>query len=306
MLGRLGFRFALCLSFTASLLFLPQPASCQSPDSILTRLDEAYLNTLASHPAQKIRAVQLEEPEPRVLVIDFFRSSPGNSSRLGTLLADRFSESLTAYSRGLKILDRKILRDYLTKEWTTLGDLRSDDVCLRIGRQLGATGVILGTLYEENGQMSLTVHVEGFGAIAKDRDAFSETHERARFPITEEMRAMLFQPGPNYAPTADDIPPEPDVARIGSPGVTNPICISCPPPDYSDAARAAKYQGTLQLSIVVTIEGQATSIFVLKGAPFGLTTKAIEATRRWRFKPGQKDGKPVSVRVATESTWHLN
>ena len=146
MLGRLSFRFALCLSFTASLLFLPQPASCQSPDSILTRLDEAYLNTLASHPAQKIRAVQLEEPEPRVLVIDFFRSSPGNSSRLGTLLADRFSESLTAYSRGLKVLDRKILRDYLTKEWTKLGDLRSDDVCLRIGRQLGATGVILGTL----------------------------------------------------------------------------------------------------------------------------------------------------------------
>jgi TonB family protein len=84
------------------------------------------------------------------------------------------------------------------------------------------------------------------------------------------------------------------------------MCISCPPPDYSDAARAAKYQGTVQLSIVVTIEGQATSIFVLKGAPFGLTTKAIEATRRWRFKPGQKDGKPVSVRVATESTWHLN
>jgi hypothetical protein len=106
----------------------------------LTRLGEGYLDSLASHAAQKIREANLEEREPKVLVIDFFRSSPGNSSRLGTLLADRFSESLTAYTTGLNILDRKILKNYLTTNWTTLEDLQSRDVCLRIGRQIGATG----------------------------------------------------------------------------------------------------------------------------------------------------------------------
>jgi len=37
---------------------------------------------------------------------------------------------------------------------------------------MGATGVILGTLYEENGQISLTVHLEGFGPVAKEADIF--------------------------------------------------------------------------------------------------------------------------------------
>jgi hypothetical protein len=74
--------------------------------------------------ANKIHEVKLEE-EPRVLVVDFFRNSTGESSQLGTLLADRFSESLTAYSSGIHILDRKVLKDYLFENWTTLEDFRS-------------------------------------------------------------------------------------------------------------------------------------------------------------------------------------
>jgi len=253
---------------------------------------------------QRIRQAKLEEKEPHVLVIDFFRSSLGNSSRLGTLLADRFSESLSAYSAGLEVLDRNALKDYLTKEWTTLEDLKSNDVCLRIGRQLGATGVILGTLYEENGQVSLTIHLEGLGPVTKT-DVFEPTDQRVRFPTSEEMHAMLLQPGPNYARKPDDIPAEPGIVRAGLEGVTSPVCIYCPQPDYSDAARVAKFQGSVRLSIVVTAEGQATSIFVTKGAPFGLTEQAIKAIRGWHFRPAGKDGNPVTTRVEIETTWHL-
>src|SRR2546427_4993083 len=304
MVRHTGFRLALGLLFVVPLLFLPIIACCQSRDSVLTRLGEAHLDSLAFRAAQKIREANLEEREPKVFVIDFFRRSPVNSSRLVTLLADRFSESLTAYSAGLNILDRKILKDYLTTNWTTLEDLRSHDVCLQIGRQMGATGVILGTLYEENGQISLTVHFEGFGPVAKEADIFQEKDERARFPVTEEMHAMLFEPGPNYARKADDIPEEPGVFKSGL-GAGVPRCTSCPSPGYSDAARAAKFQGTVVLSIVVTTEGKATSIYVLKSAPFGLTTKAVEAVQDWRFKPALKDGNPVSARTQIETTFRL-
>jgi len=300
-----GFRLALGLLFVVPLLFLPIIACCQSRDSVLTRLGEAHLDSLASQAAQKIREANLQEREPKVLVIDFFRSSPGNSSRLGTLLADRFSEWLTANSAGLNILDRKILKDYLTTNWTTLEDLRSRDVCLWIGRQMGATGVILGTLYEENGQISLTVHLEGFGPVAKEEDIFQVTDETARFPVTEEMHAMFFEPGPNYARKAHDIPEEPGVFKSGL-GAGWPICTSCASPVYSDAARAAKFQGTVVLSIVVTAEGKAASIYVLKGAPFGLTTKTIEAVQDWRFEPALKDGNPVPVRAQVEVAFRLN
>ncbi len=204
----------------------------------------------------------------------------------------------------MEVLDRNALKDYLTKEWTTLEDLKSNDVCLRIGRQLGATGVILGTLYEENGQVSLTIHLEGLGPVTKT-DVFEPTDQRVRFPTSEEMHAMLLQPGPNYARKPDDIPAEPGIVRAGLEGVTSPVCIYCPQPDYSDAARVAKFQGSVRLSIVVTAEGQATSIFVTKGAPFGLTEQAIKATQGWRFRPAEKDGNPVSARVEVETTWHL-
>jgi len=278
----------------------------QSADLALTHQEAADLDSLASHTAHKIREANRDEEEAKVLVIDFFRSSPGNPSQLGELLADRFATSLTGYAAGLKILDRKILKDFLTDEWTTLEDLQSNQVCLGIGRQMGATAVVLGTLQEENGFLSISVHVEGFGPIANDRDGFSPPDERIRFPNTEEMHAMLFQPGPKYTRSPDEIPAEPGVVRAGLQGVTSPVCIYCPQPDYSDAARVAKFQGTVRLSIVVTAEGQATSVFVTKGAPFGLTEQAIKATRGWRFQPAEKDGNPVTTRVEVETTWHLN
>ena len=214
------FHTNLCLVRVALLLLFPANAFGQSLDSVLNRLDEAQLDSAASHAAQKIRNAILDEEPPSVLVIDFFRGSVGTSSRLGTLLADRFSESLAANAGRLRILDRGILRDYLTKEWTTLEDLQSNDVCLRVGRQLGATGVVVGTLYEENDQISLTFHLEGFGRLTKEADVFRVTDERVRFVATDEKHTMLLQPGPKYVRTADDIPEEPGVARAGSDGVT--------------------------------------------------------------------------------------
>jgi TonB family protein len=296
----------------APLLFLavfyllnPSATKGQSPELILDRVDEEKLNLLASQTAQKIREAPIEEVRPSVLVIDFFRNSTGTSTRLGSLLADRFSESMSAHSSGLKVVDRKVLKDYLTKEWTTLEDLQSNDVCLRIGRQLGATGVILGTLTADKDSVNLTLNIEGLGPKSQKDALFPWRGRTASFLLNEDFQRMLFEAGPNYARKPDEIPEEPGVVRAGLQGVTSPVCIYCPQPDYSDAARAGKFQGTVRLSIVVTAEGQAKAIYVLKGAPFGLTGQAIKATRQWRFKPAEKDGKAIPVRVETETTFHL-
>ena len=100
------------------LWLLPTIARAQAPHFTLNQLDEAHLDSLAMLTANKIHEVKLEE-EPRVLVVNFFRNSTGESSELGTLLADRFSESLTAYSSGIHILDRQVLKGYLFENWTT-------------------------------------------------------------------------------------------------------------------------------------------------------------------------------------------
>lgn len=37
----------------------------------------------------------------------------------------------------------------------------------------------------------------------------------------------------------------------------------------------------------------------------GLDKKAIEAVSKWRFRPGEKDGKPVNVQAVVEGNFKL-
>jgi TonB family protein len=273
----------------------------------LNKSDKASLELAALHVAQKTQEAKpkLGETLPTVLVIDFFRGSAGISSLLGSQLADRFSQSLSDFSRGFRVLDRNVLRNFLTKEWTPLESLQSNGVCQGVGREVGASGVITGKLFEENGFIALRIHLVGFGPARKDDDIFSDRDENVRLTETEQLRDMLFQRGHDYSRSPDQIPEEPGILKFDSPGVGPPSCIYCPDAGYSDAARAAKAQGTVVLSVVVTSEGKADAIYVVKGAPFGLTSQAIKAVQSWKFRPAQKDGKPVSVRVPIETTFRL-
>lgn len=202
-------------------------------------------------------------------------------------------------------MDRNVLKSFLTREWTTLESLQSNGVCLGIGREVGATEVITGKVFEENGFIALRIHLVGFGPAGKDDDIISDHDENVRLTETEQLRDMLYQRGHDYSRGPDQIPEEPGVLRSGVDGAGMPSCMYCPVPQYSDASRAAKVQGTVVLSVVVTSEGKTDSIYVVKGAPFGLTSQAIKAVQKWKFRPAQKDGKPVSVRVPIETTFRL-
>ena len=92
--------------------------------------------------------------------------------------------------------------------------------------------------------------------------------------------------------------------RIGG-GVSAPVPIFKPEPEYSEEARKAKFQGTVMLAIVVDIDGKAKNILVVRSLGMGLDEKAIEAVAKWRFKPGYKDGKPVPVKANVEVNFRL-
>jgi TonB family protein len=92
--------------------------------------------------------------------------------------------------------------------------------------------------------------------------------------------------------------------RIGG-GVSAPVPIYQPEPEYSEEARKAKWQGSVLLSLVVDASGKAVDIKVTKSLGLGLDQKAIEAVEKWRFKPGMKDGKPVPVMASVEVNFRL-
>ncbi len=94
------------------------------------------------------------------------------------------------------------------------------------------------------------------------------------------------------------------VYRIGG-GVSQPVPIYRPDPDYSEEARKAKFQGTVVLAIVVDEKGNPRDLRVLKPLGLGLDEKAMEAVAKWRFRPGMKDGHPVKVMAQIEVNFRL-
>ena len=92
--------------------------------------------------------------------------------------------------------------------------------------------------------------------------------------------------------------------KIGG-GVSAPVPVYRPEPEYSEEARKAKWQGAVLLELVVDANGVPQDIKVIRSLGLGLDQKAIEAVQKWRFKPGQKDGKAVPVSANIEVNFRL-
>jgi TonB family protein len=98
--------------------------------------------------------------------------------------------------------------------------------------------------------------------------------------------------------------PRPGVNKIGN-GVTAPVLIYKTEPEYSEEGRAAKFQGVVLLYAQINPLGQAVNLRVLRSLGLGLDEKAMEAVKMWKFKPGMKDGNPVTVEVQIEVAFRL-
>jgi TonB family protein len=106
--------------------------------------------------------------------------------------------------------------------------------------------------------------------------------------------------GPGYGPGYDGGTYTPGVG-----GVSKPTVLFAPIAEFSDEARRQKYQGVCIVSIIVDAHGNPQSPRVTRSLGMGLDEKALEAVRKYRFKPAMKDGKPVASYVSVEIDFHL-
>jgi TonB family protein len=97
----------------------------------------------------------------------------------------------------------------------------------------------------------------------------------------------------------------PDPYKKPGHGVAAPKPIYSPDPEFSEAARKAKYRGSMTLALTVSPEGTAKDVCILRGLGMGLDEKAVEAVSRWKFKPGTENGQPVPVRIDVEVDFQL-
>jgi TonB family protein len=108
----------------------------------------------------------------------------------------------------------------------------------------------------------------------------------------------------DVTPTLPMPTPSQGAFRVGG-GVGPPVLLRKVEPEYTEEARAAKYQGTVLVYIEVGPDGQAHNMKVIRGLGLGLDEKAIESLNGWKFRPGMKDGQPVTVQATIEVNFRL-
>jgi protein TonB len=73
------------------------------------------------------------------------------------------------------------------------------------------------------------------------------------------------------------------------------------PPEYPDEARRKHIRGTVVLHGVISKDGDVAEVSVVSGDPV-LIPAAIEAVKRWQYRPYLLNGQPVEV----ETQFQLN
>ena len=102
--------------------------------------------------------------------------------------------------------------------------------------------------------------------------------------------------------------PKPDFPKIvdgeriylGSEVDTKAVILKKPEPSCSREARQHSFHGKVVLHAILASSGRVSNITIIKGLPYGLTTKSIEAALLIKFRPATKDGEFVSEWVRLE------
>jgi len=91
-------------------------------------------------------------------------------------------------------------------------------------------------------------------------------------------------------------------------GVSPPVPIVVPKPQYTADAMRARIQGTVWVECVVQTNGQCSDTHVVRSLDqtFGLDQEAVKAAGKFRFRPGMLKGEPVAVLVTIELSFTLH
>jgi TonB family protein len=279
-----------------------QDLTPQSKIALLGRVVE--FDPIAIEMADRLgKAPRSKDRKLKVLAF-VFQKPDGTTSRLGALLSQAFASALAQQISEIEFLEQSLITQKGQASGLTPREIADEDVALFLAQEVGASVFLFGTL-EANEQI-LKVRISAVNA--ESRSAYYAAD--ATIPLRKEWQGLdsvpviELLPGRARGPaTAGSLPV---AGAPGNIGVSEPMCADCRPPNYSQAARDAKYEGTVVLKLIINAEGLAQNVRVVKALDYGLSERAILAVKNWKFKPAiGPNGKPVPVEVIIEVTFRL-
>lgn len=100
--------------------------------------------------------------------------------------------------------------------------------------------------------------------------------------------------------SADDLPNQGEFVYYED----EPVPVTTVQPVYPEFAREAQIQGKVVLHVLVGKDGRVKNVKVAKGVT-GLNEAAMDAVKRWVFKPALSNNKPVAVWVEVPVDFHF-
>ncbi|MFL6232644.1 MAG: energy transducer TonB [Thermoanaerobaculia bacterium] len=113
-----------------------------------------------------------------------------------------------------------------------------------------------------------------------------------------EIPAVL--PAPTcLTPDGQPLPEAKDPIQITAlSAAERPVPVSTPRPRWSRKALDCQPQGKVWVQMLITTKGEVCAAGLFQQLPPScdkVGTDAIEAARKWKFRPGQREGSPIAV-----------
>jgi protein TonB len=85
-----------------------------------------------------------------------------------------------------------------------------------------------------------------------------------------------------------------------------PTMVKSASPVYPESAKKDTLEGTVYLQVKIDKRGSVAEVRVEKGVREDLNNAAVDAMRKWIFKPPTKNGKPVEAMVVVPFRFKLS
>jgi hypothetical protein len=262
------------------------------------------LDAAAAEAAAAIaKAAGKHTSDAQVLVADFSETK-GYPSALGSDLARQFFLSLQAHARNFSFADRDEYLRRLSADRISAQSYEIPETMKCYAFELGSAFAVTGELDDLEDKVVVWIKVT---RIENRKLIFDK---RVSLPLTTAMEQLLKEvPEPfasNSNRPAADLPGHVGVPAGGKNGYSLPACIHCPNPHFSDAAVKQQFQGTIVMNVRIGLDGRAHDLAIVRGLPCGLNGHAVDAVRRWNFRPANgPDGQPAEVTTVVEITFRL-
>jgi TonB family protein len=237
---------------------------------------------------------QIQQAKTKKIFVADLCGPNGERHPIGKWLADQLSVLIAAEFPDLEVMQRSGTNAMNDSEEHAFDHLHPTEFKeeAESAAKLGANAVVAGSFALLPQGLGVTLHTK---ECSGGHQPIGEAN--GLIPVSSEITAVSTDP----IPSSRQSPP---IAGVG--GVSNPDCVECEPPRYTDKARKAKVVGVVSMWVTLAADGRVLEVTVVSSPGHGLDAVSVDAVKKWKLRPARgPDGNPTACVVPVDTTFQL-